>query len=190
MHVFSNSTCQSRRIAVILLFIYACYLVFQFKLHVLEYKVAKRILLIVREDAATIKQAKEQENQLKLLVISAIITLAILTIFVAFCSKFIVSSINSIIKGGAISKTFVRLILLPIVRNAAEHAIAITVAYKDKIDLSISIAIGFSIQIGLFVLLLIVILSQAIGKDCINLCFNSFPITALPVAVLLVNYLI
>jgi Ca2+:H+ antiporter len=84
-----------------------------------------------------------------------------------------VSSINGITKGGAISKSFVRLILLPIVRNAAEHVTAVTVVYKDKIDLTIRVAIGSSIQIGLFVLTLIVILGRAMGADCMTLCFNS-----------------
>jgi Ca2+:H+ antiporter len=70
-----------------------------------------------------------------------------------------VSSINGITKGSVISKSFIRLILLPIVRNATEHVTAVIVVYKDKIDLTIRVAIGSSIQIGLFVLTLIVILS-------------------------------
>jgi len=46
---------------------------------------------------------------------------------------------------GTISTTFIGLILLLIVRNAAKHVIAVIVAYKDKISLVINVAIRSSI---------------------------------------------
>jgi Ca2+:H+ antiporter len=70
-----------------------------------------------------------------------------------------VDSISAITSGNsAISTEFVGLILLPIVRNAAKHATAITVAYKDKMDLAISVAIGSSMKIALLVIPFSVIL--------------------------------
>jgi len=74
-----------------------------------------------------------------------IITLGFSTILVAFYSKFIVNSISNIIASGTISTTFIGLILLLIVRNAAKHIIAVIVAYKDKISLVINITIRSSI---------------------------------------------
>jgi len=56
-----------------------------------------------------------------------------------------VNSISNIIVSGNISTTFVGLILLLIVRNAAKYIIAVIVAYKDKISLVINIAIKSSI---------------------------------------------
>jgi Ca2+:H+ antiporter len=50
-----------------------------------------------------------------------------------------------------ISDTFIGIIILPIVGNAAEHVTAVTVAMKNKMDLSIGVAIGSSIQIALLV---------------------------------------
>jgi Ca2+:H+ antiporter len=64
---------------------------------------------------------------------------------VAFYSKFIVNSISDIIVSGTISTTFIGLILLLIVRNAAEYVIVVTIACKDKISLVINIAIRSSI---------------------------------------------
>lgn len=55
------------------------------------------------------------------------------------------------------------MILLPIVGNAAEHATAVTVACKDKMDLAIGVAVGSSMQIALLVLPLIVVLGWIIG---------------------------
>jgi len=66
---------------------------------------------------------------------------------------------------GNIGKTFVGLILLPIVGNAAEHATAVTVACKDKMDLAIGVAVGSSMQIALLVLPFSVVLGWIIGVD-------------------------
>ena len=57
------------------------------------------------------------------------------------------------------------MILLPIVGNAAEHATAVTVAVKDKMDLAIGVAVGSSMQIALLVLPLIVVIGWIIGID-------------------------
>jgi len=66
-------------------------------------------------------------------------------VLVAFCSEFIVNSISDITASGTIFTTFVGLILLLIIGNAAKHIIAVTVAYKDKISLVINVAIRSSI---------------------------------------------
>ena len=56
-----------------------------------------------------------------------------------------VNSISNITVSGTISTTFIGLILLLIVRNAAEYIIAVIVAYNDKISLVINITIKSSI---------------------------------------------
>ncbi|KNG47080.1 vacuolar calcium ion transporter /H(+) exchanger [Stemphylium lycopersici] len=136
---------------------------------------------------------EEDEDEFEapsLSVIGALVTLAISTTLVAFCSEFMVSSIDGLTATGGVSTTFVGLILLPIVGNAAEHATAVTVAIKDKMDLSIGVAVGSSMQIALLVFPLIVILGWILGKDCMTLYFDTFQIATLFVSVLLVNYLI
>ena len=69
-----------------------------------------------------------------------------------------VNSISNITVSGTVSTTFVSLILLLIIRNAAKYIIAVTVACKDKISLVINIAIKSSIQIALLVFPFIIIL--------------------------------
>jgi Ca2+/H+ antiporter len=141
------------------------------------------------EDHADNQEEDEFETP-SLSVAGALVTLAISTTMVAFCSEFMVDSINGLTATGQISTTFVGLILLPIVGNAAEHATAVTVAIKDKMDLSIGVAVGSSMQIALLVFPLIVILGWILGKDCMTLYFDTFQIATLFVSVLLVNYLI
>jgi Ca2+:H+ antiporter len=135
-------------------------------------------------------QEEDEFETPSLTVVGALVTLAISTTLVAFCSEFMVDSINGLTATGHISTTFVGLILLPIVGNAAEHATAVTVAIKDKMDLAIGVAVGSSMQIALLVFPLIVILGWILGKDCMTLYFDTFQIATLFVSVLLVNYLI
>lgn len=84
------------------------------------------------------------------------------------------------------------LILLPIVGNAAEHATAVTVAIKDKMDLAIGVAVGSSLQIALLVLPFMVMLNWwGVGSPAIlDLDFNGFLVVVLVIAIWLVNYLI
>ncbi|KAJ4986312.1 calcium/proton exchanger [Stagonosporopsis vannaccii] len=136
------------------------------------------------------EEEEEEFETPSLSVIGALVTLAISTTLVAFCSEFMVDSIDGLTATGGVSTTFVGLILLPIVGNAAEHATAVTVAMKDKMDLSIGVAVGSSMQIALLVFPFIVILGWIMGKDCMTLYFDTFQIATLFVSVLLVNYLI
>ena len=136
------------------------------------------------------KEEKEEREEPQLHIWVAVATLAISTALVAVCAEFMVDSINAITDQGGISKTFVGLILLPIVGNAAEHATAVTVACKDKMDLAIGVAVGSSMQIALLVIPFVVVLGWILGNEAMNLSFDGFQIAILFVSVLLVNYLI
>jgi Ca2+:H+ antiporter len=68
---------------------------------------------------------------------------------------------------------FVGVFVVAIVGNAAEHATAITVAMKDRMDLSLSIAIGSSVQIALFVAPILVLASVFLSAAApMNLAFR------------------
>jgi len=120
----------------------------------------------------------------------AVATLTISTVIIAFCAEFMVDGIDDVTRGGGVSEEFVGLILLPIVGNAAEHATAVTVAIKDKMDLAIGVAVGSSLQVALFIIPLLVVIGWGMGNDHMHLSFDVFQVTVMFVAVLLVNYLI
>ncbi|KAH8912470.1 calcium/proton exchanger [Coniochaeta sp. PMI_546] len=120
----------------------------------------------------------------------AIGTLAASTVVIALCAEFMVDSIDAVTKSGGLSEEFVGLILLPIVGNAAEHATAVTVAIKDKMDLAIGVAVGSSMQVALFLIPLLVIIGWGMGIEDMTLSFDLFQVAVLFVSVLLVNYLI
>ncbi|KAF1957053.1 vacuolar calcium ion transporter /H(+) exchanger [Byssothecium circinans] len=117
------------------------------------------------------------------------ITLVLVTILVSVCADFLVSSIDSIVETSNISRTFIGLILIPIVGNAAEHVTAVVVAAKGKMDLAINVAIGSSLQIALFVTPALVILGWIMGK-AMTLHFQGFETVVFFLSVLVVNYLI
>jgi Ca2+:H+ antiporter len=105
-------------------------------------------------------------------------------------SEFMVDGISAVTNDGSVSVEFVGLILLPIVGNAAEHATAVTVACKDKMDLAIGVAVGSSMQVALLLIPLLVVIGWIMGNDCMTLDFDGFQVAVMFVAVLLVNYVI
>lgn len=139
-------------------------------------------------DASPQEEDEGEDPQLSFGV--ALGTLVGSTVLIAFCAEFLVDSIDYVTTQGGISEEFLGLILLPIVGNAAEHATAVTVAIKDKMDLAIGVAVGSSMQVALFIIPLLVIIGWGMGKDDMNLSFDVFQVAILFVSVLLVNYLI
>lgn len=206
-------TALSRGVSVLLLIVYGAYLFFQLKTHTDMYnepskKVGKRRTHVKKGDVSKVmaqgganmsaasggevtqenpmQQNDDDKDKPQLSIWVAIFTLGLSTALVAVCAEFMVHSINALTEGPhGISKTFVGLILLPIVGNAAEHATAVTVACKDKMDLAIGVAVGSSLQIALFVLPFIVIVGWFMGNSAMNLSFDGFQVAVLFVAVLL-----
>jgi len=143
---------------------------------------------LIRADAYEAAEDEPEEPQLHIAVAWA--TLAGATAIIGLCAEFMVDGISSITASGKVSVEFVGLILLPIVGNAAEHATAVTVACKDKMDLAIGVAVGSSMQVSLFLIPLMVVIGWIMGNDNMTLDFDGFQVAVLFVAVLLVNYLI
>ena len=81
----------------------------------------------------------------------AITLLLIATLFVAWMAHILVASIEHAAEQFNLPYLFIGVILLPFFGNAAEHMTAVSVARKDKMDMSISIAVGSSIQIALLI---------------------------------------
>ncbi len=108
------------------------------------------------------------------------------TLAVAVESELLVDSLTAATAQLGLTSLFVGVILLPIIGNAAEHATAITVAMKNKMDLSVSVAVGSSLQIALFVAPVLVIAGWIWHKP-MDLDFNPFELVSVSVAVLIAN---
>lgn len=169
-----NILILSHGTAIILLFIYVMYLVFQLKTH---------------SDLFDEENTGEQAEAELLTPWAAGGLLVVITIAVAICAEYLVDSIDSIVETAHVSKTFIGLILIPIVGNAAEHVTAVVVAYKDKMDLAIGVAIGSSLQIALFVTPFLVVLGWIMDRN-MTLHFETFETVAFFLAALVVTLLI
>jgi Ca2+:H+ antiporter len=169
----------SRGTAIILLILYVMYLVFQLKTHT--------GLFDAEYQAADEAEGESQEPQMSPW--AAAIVLVIVTVVVAICAEYLIDSIDSIVVTAHISKTFIGLILLPIVGNAAEHVTAVVVALKDKMDLAMGVAIGSSMQIALLVTPFLVILGWGIDQP-MTLHFETFETVVFFLSVLVVTYVI
>ncbi|KAF3402075.1 Vacuolar calcium ion transporter, partial [Penicillium rolfsii] len=120
---------------------------------------------------------------------AAVVMLLMSTGLVAVCAEFLVDAIPNMIKNSSVSEAFIGLIILPIVGNAAEHVTAVSVAMKNKMDLSIGVSVGSSIQIAIFVTPLVVILGWCMDKD-MSLYFTLFETICLFVTAFVVNFLV
>jgi len=115
---------------------------------------------------------------------TSVIALAGAGIAVGVMSEILVGSIEAASEAVGLSEFFIGVIVVAIVGNAAEHWVAVLVAVKDKMDLSVNIAIGSSAQIALFVAPVLVLLSFLIGPGPMPLVFNGFEIAAAMLAIL------
>lgn len=119
----------------------------------------------------------------------SVIVLAITTLLVSLCADYLVSSIDAIVESTGLSKTFIGLVVIPIVGNAAEHVTAVLVATKNKMDLAVGVAVGSSIQIALFVTPLLVLIGW-IFDVAMSLYFSTYETAVMFVAVFITNFLI
>ncbi|KAK9380370.1 Sodium/calcium exchanger protein-domain-containing protein [Kockiozyma suomiensis] len=168
----SRMLAVSRGTAIVLLIIYVLYLVFQLKSHATLFE--------------GLEGDAEDEEPAQMSVATCLIALTAITVIVSVCADYLVDSIDSLVVSTGLSKTFIGLILLPIVGNAAEHVTAVMVAMKNKMELAIGVAIGSSMQIALFLTPFLVILGWIMGQP-MTLFFSTFETAVLFVSVFITN---
>ena len=183
----------SRGVSVVLLIVYLFYLLFSLKTHKELFEEDQSADAILNErsqnstlDVVTGPKAEEDGH---LSMTAGLVVLLLTTILVSFCADYLVGSIDEIVESSGLSKTFIGLIVIPIVGNAAEHVTAIVVAMKDKMDLAIGVAIGSSLQIAIFVTPFMVLVGWAIDVP-MSLYFSTFETAILFVSVFITNLVI
>lgn len=168
-------------VAVVLILVYLLTLLFSMKTHAYLYDVG--VAEFEGEDTA---ETQTSESAEKPNLVFWIFILLVVTISVAIESELLVDSLEVATSELGLTALFTGVILLPIIGNAAEHATAVTVAMKNKMDLSVSVAVGSSMQIALFVAPVLVIAGWFIGQP-MDLNFNPFELVAVAVSVLIAN---
>jgi len=114
----------------------------------------------------------------------SVVMLFIAGLAVGLMSEILVGSITEASESIGLSEFFIGVIVVAIVGNAAEHWVAVLVAWKDKMDLAVNIAIGSAAQIALFVAPILVLASLVIGPHPMALVFNGFELAGVVMAIL------
>lgn len=175
----------SHAIALLLVFLYGCYLLFQLKTHATAFS-SEAVL----QDAPQFSDEEEpfametEQSGPVLSLAGAIAGLAGVTVLVAICSEYLTGALEAVSESTNINKAFLGLIVLPIAGNAAEHFTAVFFAIKNRMDAAIAISVGSSIQIAVFVLPVTVLVGWAIGKE-LTLAFDPFAVIILTLSVVL-----
>jgi Ca2+:H+ antiporter len=131
--------------------------------------------------------AEQEEQGFGWSVRRSVLMLAIAGVAVGLMSEILVGSIAETSESVGLSEFFIGVIVVAIVGNAAEHWVAVLVAFKNKMDLAVNIAIGSGAQIALFVGPVLVIASFFIGPAPLPLVFNGFELAAVLFAILVAN---
>ncbi|OVA02686.1 Sodium/calcium exchanger membrane region [Macleaya cordata] len=173
-----DPTLQMSRVScIIMLIAYIAYLFFQLKTH--------RQLFEAQEGEDDDDVTSEDEAVIGFW--SAFAWLAGMTVVIALLSEYVVGTIEDASESWRISVSFISIIVLPIVGNAAEHAGAIIFAFKNKLDITLGVALGSATQISMFVVPLSVIVAWIMGVD-MDLDFNLLETGSLALSVIVTAF--
>ncbi|KAL8191586.1 hypothetical protein R6Q57_028317 [Mikania cordata] len=142
----------SRASSIVMLLAYVAYLFFQLK--------TNTQLFESQEDQDDDDNDKETAS---IGFWSAFVWLCLMTIIISVLSEYVVGTIEDASETWGLSVSFISMILLPIVSNAAEHAGSVIFAFKNKLDISLGVAMGSASQILMFVVPLCVIIAWIMG---------------------------
>lgn len=115
-----------------------------------------------------------------------LLALTTAAVLIAFLSELLVSQIDAVTSSLGMTETFVGVIIVAIIGNAAEHSTAIMAARRNQMDLAMTIAVGSSTQIALFVAPLLVFLSIFVGHP-MSLVFSPLEIASIVLSVLILE---
>lgn len=134
----------------------------------------------------TIEEAEGESQTPEWSMAKAITVLLVATGLVVLESDFLVDAVEQLIESLHLSPIFLGAVVIAIVGNAAEHAVAVMVARRGGMELAFQIACGSSTQVALFVAPFLVFASLLMGRP-LNLLFTLFEVLAIVVSVVIVS---
>ena len=170
----NNIQLLSEAVAIVMTMIYLAGLFFSLRTH-------KDLF-----DASDEMKATHERPMMSKKLAASILFLAI--IVVAAVSELLVQGIETAAKTIGITQIFIGIVIIAIITNIAEKSTAVHFALENKLDVSIEIGLSSAIQIALFVIPILMLVSQIFNFG-FNLVFTPFEILAVMLAVLIVNYL-
>jgi len=120
----------------------------------------------------------------------SVIVLAVAGAVVALLSEILIGSIEGAADSAGLSDFFMGAIVVAIAGNAAEHWVAVAVAWKQQMDLAMNIAIGSAAQVALFVAPVLMLCSFFVGPFPMPLVFNGYEVAAMIGGAWMTSYLV
>lgn len=131
----------------------------------------------------------EEHHEPKWSIRTSLIILVFATLGIVFMSEALVGAVEHVTtQFDFLTEIFIGIIIIPLVGNVAEHLVAVQVAYKNKMELSLAVSLGSSLQIALFVapvLVFVSLFAGPAGQGPLLLVFSEFELIALFAAALL-----
>lgn len=158
--MYEHESALNFSVAVVLLVTYGFNMLFMLKTHP-HYFVPKKSVDVLEQES----------SQWPLSVSIAVLLLS--SIGLASLSEILVGSVEETAKNLGMSKAFIGLIIIALIGGAPEAVAAVTMARRNKLDLTLGIAVGSSIQIALFVAPVLMLSSYFIAPKPLNLVVGN-----------------
>lgn len=168
----------SAEIAVVLIIMYALSLLFSLRTHKQAIEERKPLHATPAEAAAARRRPRPRGGvwtELGKLLLAAAGT--------AVASELLVGALNGTLASLHLPETFVGVIIVAVVGNAAEHSTALIFAHRGEMDVALGIAWESSKQIALLVAPALVFVGFLIGAP-LDLAFTRFEVIALGLSVM------
>lgn len=112
----------------------------------------------------------------------AMITLLATGAATAVVSEILVGSVEEVGHTLGLGPVFMGVVVVAVLGNAAEHAAAVLLAWRNKMDAALSVCYASSLQVALFVTPVLVLLSSPLGNP-MTLVFSGVEVIAVAAAV-------
>lgn len=153
----------SEGVAIIMMLLYAMSLYYSFRSSAAENRL-QREPIHTHEPKWTVRQSL------------GVLTLS--TVGIVLMSEALIGAVESVTHQLGLTEFFIGIIIIPLVGNVAEHLVAVQVAIKNRMDLSMAVSIGSSTQIALFVAPILVFIALLFGERLL-LVYNNYELVAL-----------
>jgi Ca2+:H+ antiporter len=178
-------------VAWVLLLVYGLTLLFSLRTHSGLYDVAEADLAEEPETQGAETQGAETHgagatapHKPPLLPWLAVLVAA--TAGVAYESELFVGVVEEVTSKVGLSALFTGVVLLPLLGGVAEYLTAVTMARKNKMDLSVSVALGSTLLVALLVVPILVLVGPLLGHP-LDLNFQIYELVAIATAVVVSN---
>lgn len=173
-------------VAWVLLLVYGLTLLFSLRTHSGLYDVAEADLAEEPESPGAETHGAGESASHKPPLLPWLAVLVAATAGVAYESELFVGVVEEVTSKVGLSPLFTGVVLLPLLGGVAEYLTAVTMARKNKMDLSVSVALGSTLLVALLVVPILVLVGPLLGHP-LDLNFQIYELVAIATAVVVSN---